>query len=410
MEYLGVAIIALLMSALFSAMKHAFLASNKFRFELNKNHHSLASRVISVFAARPQFFITAIRTCIFLSLMAFTVSMANIIIFWAGTYIQGQTPIFIFIIIITAGLAFLVTEIVPKTFVWINPDFVLNVLALPVFLFYLVLYPVAYISHWLSGKNRTGKDLELHKAGMINYSTDIAAMNNGASNSSDELKLIQNAIGFSSVRVRECMIPRPEIVALEINTPVEILKKKFFETGFSKILIYENHFDNLVGYVTLKELFKNPKKIAPLLIEVSFVPEAMPARILLHRLIQDHKSIAVVIDEFGGISGLVTVEDIIEEIFGEIEDEHDSAELTEKVIGPEEYIFSGRLEIDYLNNTYNLNIPESEEYDTLAGYIFYHFQSFPKINEKISIAPFEFKILKVSKTRIELVRLKVLHP
>jgi CBS domain containing-hemolysin-like protein len=225
----------------------------------------------------------------------------------------------------------------------------------------------------------------------------------------DELKLFQNALEFSNVRVRDCMIPRTEIVAMEINSTIEDLKQKFIESGFSKILVYDKTFDNFVGYITSKELFRNPKSIGNQIIDIAFVPETMAANTLLQKLINENKSMTLVVDEFGGISGLVTIEDIIEEIFGEIEDEHDSIELVERQMSDTEYLFSARLEIDYINEKYNLGIPESEEYDTIAGLIFYHYESIPKMYERIIIESLEFKILKVSKTRIELVQLKILQ-
>jgi CBS domain containing-hemolysin-like protein len=204
------------------------------------------------------------------------------------------------------------------------------------------------------------------------------------------------------------MLPRTEIKALELNNSVDDLRQKFIETGFSKILIYKETIDNMVGYVTSKNLFKKIRTIGERLIDVPFVPETMSANRLLERFIKDKKSVAVVVDEFGGVSGMLTIEDIIEEIFGEIEDEHDTPELIERQMADGEFIFSGRLEIDYINEKYNLKIPESEDYETLAGYIFKHYESIPKPNEHIKIALFDFKILKVSKTKIDLVELKTL--
>ncbi|MBN2763488.1 MAG: HlyC/CorC family transporter, partial [Bacteroidales bacterium] len=223
-----------------------------------------------------------------------------------------------------------------------------------------------------------------------------------------EIKLFQNALDFSSVKLRDCMVPRTEIVALEVNNTIEELKQRFVETGFSKILIYEDSIDNIIGYVTSKDLFKNPSSIKSKLIPLSYVPETMAANKLLHKFIKERKGMAVVVDEFGGISGMITIEDIMEEIFGEIEDEHDTDEFIEKIISENTYTFSGRLEIDYLNEQYPLSIPESEDYDTLAGFIMFHYESIPKLNEILTIEHFEFKILKVSHTRIELVQMKII--
>jgi CBS domain containing-hemolysin-like protein len=224
----------------------------------------------------------------------------------------------------------------------------------------------------------------------------------------NEIRLFQNALDFSNVKLRNCMVPRTEIVAIEVNNPVEKLKELFIETGYSKILVYEDNIDNIIGYVTSKDMFKNPSSIKSKLIPLSYVPETMAANKLLKKFIQERKGIAVVVDEFGGISGMLTIEDIMEEIFGEIEDEHDTDEFIEKKLSNDTFLFSGRLEIDYLNEQYLLNIPESDEYDTLAGFIMYHYENIPKLNEIIIIKQFELKIIKVSRTRIELVQLKIL--
>jgi CBS domain containing-hemolysin-like protein len=204
------------------------------------------------------------------------------------------------------------------------------------------------------------------------------------------------------------MVPRTEIVAIEVGGALDELRQKFIETGFSKILVYKESTDNMIGYITSKSLFKKQNSIKSNVIEIVFVPETMPAKRLFEKFAQDQRSLAVVVDEFGGVSGIVTIEDIIEEIFGEIEDEHDTTELIEKQINEDEYIFSGRLEIDYLNDKYSLNLPESEDFETLAGFIVHYFESIPKLNERIQIEPFEIKILKVSKTKIDLVHLKSL--
>lgn len=404
MNCLTVAIFALIMSVFFSGMKTAFLTANKIRIELDKTQGLFSSRFISIFFSHPRYFLTSVFLGNIIALVIFGIAMACLSGIYFTSYLTSGVFIYILQVVISFIFLIIATEIIPKLVVLLNPNVFLNFFALPGFIFYTIFYPFVLISNKISDKT---DENGFHKVDLYQLISDNKEENNEEKTTiSDELKLIQNAIEFTNVKVRDCMIPRPEIVALEINSSIEEVKQKFFETGFSKILIYENNFDNLVGYITSKELFKNPKNIAPLIIEIPFVPEAMLARTLLHRLIQAHKSLAVVIDEFGGISGLVTVEDIIEEIFGNIEDEHDNPELIERVIGPNEFIFSGRLEIENLNTNYNLNIPESEEYDTLAGFIFYHYQSFPKINETIVIPPFEFKILKVSKTRIELVHLK----
>jgi CBS domain containing-hemolysin-like protein len=222
-----------------------------------------------------------------------------------------------------------------------------------------------------------------------------------------ELVFFHNAMLFSQVRIRDCMIPRTEIEAIDINASIEDLQNKFISTGYSKIIVYSEAIDNVVGFISSKQLFKHPVTIEEKISQISFVPETMPANKLLHEFMQYHRSIAVVVDEYGGTSGIVTLEDIMEEIFGEIEDEHDTDDLVEKQINPDEFILSSRLEIEYLNFKYGLNFPESEDYDTLAGFILYRHHSLPKPSDKITIDSYSFKILKVSNTRIELVYLKI---
>ena len=293
-------------------------------------------------------------------------------------------------------------------------------MSFPLFLVFIIFYPISWFVHRLSNlilKNILRSETVNQYDNMVFGKVDLNHLivesqdRSGESNSEekDEIKLFQNALDFSNVKVRDCMIPRTEIVAIKLDSTVEELSQQFIESGFSKILVYKDNIDNMVGYVTSKELFRNPPTIKSMMIEISYIPETMQANKLLKKFIQEHKSVAVVVDEFGGISGMLTIEDIMEEIFGEIDDEHDIDEFIEK--NPEEgqYIFSGRLEIDYLNEKYNLDLPESEEYDTLAGYIIYQYQSIPKLNDKIITGQYEFRILKVSRTRIDLVQLKSLH-
>jgi CBS domain containing-hemolysin-like protein len=224
-----------------------------------------------------------------------------------------------------------------------------------------------------------------------------------------DIKIFQNALDFANVKVRECMIPRPEIIAFEENAKLDEIKQSFIETGLSKILIYRDTIDHVVGYIHVKEFFKKPSGLKSNLVELSFVPETMPANRLLELLMSEKKSIALVVDEFGGTSGLVTVEDILEEIFGEIEDEHDRTKLVDKKTGPDEYIFSGRVEIDLINEKYHIGLPEKDEYETVAGFILFNHESMPVVNEIIKINNFEIRVLKVTRTRLELVKLLVLH-
>ncbi len=420
MSSITVILVALLMSAFFSGMEIAFVASNKLRIELDKKHGLFSSKIISILTLNPGHYITTMLIGNNIALVVYGLFMAKLLEPVIQTFIASEIGILLIQTIVSTLIILLTAEFLPKTFVRINPNLVLNVLALPVFIFYIVFYPVvflivSFVNIILKKFVRTGalnlsQDPVFGKVDLYHLISEGGEETKDENADLDELKLFQNALEFSGVKVRDCMIPRTEIVAMEINSNIEDLKQRFIETGLSKILVYEGSFDNFVGYITSKELFKNPKSIGEQLIDVSFVPETMAANTLLQTLINEHKSLVLVVDEFGGISGLVTIEDIIEEIFGEIEDEHDSTEFVERQMSDTDFLFSARLEIDYVNEKYNLNIPESEEYDTIAGLIFFHYESIPKMHERIIIGSLEFKILKVSKTRIELVQLKILQP
>ncbi len=418
MSSITIILLSLLMSAFFSGMEIAFVASNKLRIELDKKQHFFSSKIIAVFTQNPDRYITTMLVGNNVALVVYGLFIAKLLEPAIQTLITSEIGILLIQTIISTLIILMTAEFLPKTLVRINPNVVLNLFALPVFVFYIIFFPVVYLI--VNFVNVILKKLTVTGSFNVNHNpvfgkTDLYHLISEGSEETrdensdlDELKLFQNALEFSNVRVRDCMIPRTEIVAMEINSNIEDLKQRFIETGFSKILIYDNSFDNFIGYITSKELFKKPVSINDQLIDVDFVPETMAANTLLQRLINEHKSLVLVVDEFGGISGLVTIEDIIEEIFGEIEDEHDSTELIERQMSDTDFLFSARLEIDYVNEKYNLDIPDSEEYDTIAGLIFYHFENIPKMYERIVIGAYEFKILKVSKTRIELVQLKVL--
>jgi CBS domain containing-hemolysin-like protein len=246
---------------------------------------------------------------------------------------------------------------------------------------------------------------EFHESFMIADSESVSAENEDT-----EIKIFQNALEFSKLKVRDCMVPRNEIVALEVTSNLDELREKFIESGYSKILVYKDTIDNIVGYTSSKELFKKPESISSNLVSLSIVTESMQINKLLRNLIKERKSMALVVDEYGGTSGIITLEDIMEEIFGEIEDEHDTQEFVERQVNEKEFILSGRLEIDYLNEKYNLNIPEVEDYDTLAGFIIFNYENIPKLNTRVIVKDLHMRILKVSQTRVELVHVSRVDP
>lgn len=306
-------------------------------------------------------------------------------------------------------------EFLPKAIFRIDPNATLSLLALPIRAIYFLLYPVVWVLlgiskfilknffriDWTEERPVYGRvDLDL-------FVRDLGSKNSQAEEMDSEIRIFQNALDFKEVKVKECMIPRNEIVAIEVSKSVTELLGLFTETKLSKILVYRDAIDNIIGFVHSSEMFKEPADITHILLPVTIVPEVMSANEVLKQFTNMHRSVAIVVDEYGGTAGMVTIEDVMEEIFGEIQDEHDTPEETEKLISETEFIFSGRLEIDYLNEKYNLNIPEHEGYETLAGFIFYHHENIPEPNEEVLIPPFSIIIQKVKNNRIEQVRLKV---
>jgi len=419
MSNLTVIIICLLFSAFFSGMEIAFVASNKLRIELDKKQGLLSSKVISLITAHPGQYITTMLVGNTIALVVYGSFMAKILEPLVMKFTSSAIGILLIQTFISAIIILLTAEFLPKTLVRINPNLVLRIMSSSVALFYILLYPITRSTMWIinliinkivseSHNNRYYKNKVFGKVDLDHLISEGREEYFEEEEDENEIKLFQNALEFSSVKLRDCMIPRAEIVTMELNSTVDELTQKFIETGLSKILIYNETIDNILGYITSKELFKSISDIKSRLINISYVPETMNANKLLRKLIQEKKSIAAVVDEFGGISGMITIEDIIEEIFGEIVDEHDTIELTEKQLNEREFIFSGRLEIDYINDKYRLKIKESEEYDTLAGFIFYYYENIPKMNESFTIDNFKFKVLKVSKTRLEIVHMTII--
>lgn len=318
--------------------------------------------------------------------------------------------------VISTLIILVFAEFLPKTVFRLRSNLFLKIFAVPVFLFYLLFFPLSYFSVWLGGiflRLFTGKKLESKEEnrafGKIDLNNLIEEGEAGAQEEEEvhEIKLFRNALDFSEVKLRECIVPRPDVVALSIDSSIEELSQLFIKTGLSRILIYKESIDDIIGYVHISALFHNPPTISKALSKVLIVPETMAAQRLLNLFFKDQKSIAVVVDEFGVTAGIVTTEDIMEEIFGEIEDEHDHLNLKEEMISPHEYIFSGRLEVDYLNEKYRLELEEREEYETLAGLILYFNQSIPQEGEVIELEDVTFTILSVKNARIEEVKVTI---
>lgn len=417
-NYLIIAL-TLASSAFFSGMEIAFLSSNKLRIELEKGKGILSARLISGFVHHPSRFIGAMLVGNNISLVIYGIAAAAIFepllekmlpapLVTEGVILVFQTLLSTLLILVTA-------EFLPKILFRLNPNGLLNIFAVPVYLVYLVLYPFMYfflglseiILRYVFGMNTGNVRYQFTAVDFDEYIRDFYNPAAAQVDEASEMQMIQNVREFHSTKVRECMVPRNEIIAVDDETPVDELRKLFTETQHSKILVYRQSIDNLTGYVHLFDLFGKPANIVSVIRPVIIVPETIPASDVLNMMIGQRRSVSVVVDEFGGTAGMVTVEDLIEEIFGEIDDEFDVDELLVKKISDEEYILAGRLEIDFLNQEYLLNLPQSDEYETLAGLILKHHQSIPEIKEQISIDRFTFTILEATGSRIDKVLLKI---
>lgn len=421
MEILIVTIlVTIVFSAFFSGMEIAFVSANKLRLELDKKQDSINSRILSIFTKNPGQYIATMLVGNNIALVIYGVAFARLLEPFFYRVLPSDGAV-LFLQTVTSTLIILVTaEFLPKALFRLNPNIFLRIFAFPLVVFYFLFYPVTRITMSISklllnGIFRAGIDKEEER--IVFSRVDLDHFVNALDRTSileekdleNEVKLFRNALDFSKVKLREIMVPRTEMVALDITSSMEELRQKFIETGYSRILFYEGNIDNIVGYLHHSMIFASPESIRPNLKKVLIVPETMPASKLLSKFIQQHRSIAIVVDEFGGTSGMVTSEDILEEIFGEIEDEHDTIDLVERKISDDEFVFSARIDLDVLNDKYNIGVPLSENYETLAGFILYHYESIPKINTAITIDRFRFKILKASSTRIELVNLRILN-
>lgn len=415
MNYTVLIPITLLFSAFFSGMEIAFISANKLRIELDKKQGNLSSRIVSIFIKNPSKYLTTMLVGNNVALVIYGILMAQVLQPYIMHITSNEIAVLLIQTVISTLFILVAAEFIPKMIFRNIANNSLNLFSVPILFFYLAFFPITFLINGLTqsilrgikGSNPDNKRTTdvFNKIDLVYFINQSTAHEESNETEADNIKLFQNALDFSSVKVRDCMVPRTEIVAFEFNTPIEEFGKAFIETGYSKILIYKEYIDNIIGYITSKSLFGSFIELESVILDVSFVPEAMSANNLLKKLINDKKSIAVVVDEFGGVSGMLTIEDIIEEIFGEIVDEHDTSELIEKKISDTEFIFSGRLEIDYINENFTLGIPESEEYETLAGFIIHHHESIPKLNENLQIERYKIKTLKVSSTKVELIHL-----
>ncbi|MFG6686253.1 hemolysin family protein [Mariniflexile sp. HNIBRBA6329] len=418
-------IVSLILSAFFSGMEIAYISSNKIHIEIEKKQDGVLSKVLTKLTAKPSKFIATMLIGNNIALVIYGFFMGDLLVDWFKTLVPTsygfldlmlidfslltQTIISTLVILITA-------EFFPKVFFQIYANLLIKALAIPAYGFYMLFTFISDFVIWISDFvlkhifKTEGDQIQLAftKVELGNYISEQMESVEAHEDVDSEIQIFQNALEFSELKAREVMVPRTEITAVEINDSIKSLNAIFTETGFTKILVYKDTIDDILGYVHSFELFKKPKNIKAILLPVEFVPETVLIKDVLNVLIKKRKSIAVVLDEYGGTSGIMTVEDIVEELFGEIEDEHDTVDLIEDKINENTFTFSARLEVDYLNETYKLNLPESENYETLGGLIVNHTEEIPLQNEVVKIDNFGFTILEVSNTKIDLVELKIL--
>ena len=410
-------VIVIMLSALFSGMEIAFVSSNRLLLGIDSQERSVRSYVIDKFYSNSNNFISSILVGNNIVLVIYGMLMARLLnsTILSGFHDSPSASLLLETIISTIIIIF-TGEFIPKALFRINPNRSLKQFALPMYVIYILLYPMARFTTICSimvlkllgikikneARDNTFSITELNN--LIQTSIENADEEQEINN---DVLIFQNALDFSSIKVRDCFVPRTEIEAVEVNTPLEELKSVFIESGHSKIVVYKDNIDNIIGYIHSSELFRLGKKWQQKICKMPYVPETLSAQKLMRTLMQQKKSLAVVIDEFGGTSGIISLEDLVEEIIGEIEDEHDNQNLVAKSLGNNEYILSGRLEIERINEMFGLDIPGSDEYQTLGGFILAHHQRFPQLNEVISIGRFKVRTVKQRSTKIELVRLTV---
>ncbi len=411
-------LVVMAFSAFFSGMEIAFVSVDRLRFE-TAHRNSLISNVCSYFFRNSNNFISTMLVGNNIALVIYGILMAQLIDNYLLLGIVNNDFARVLLQTIISTVVILMTgEYFPKMLFKLNPDVVLNACAIPSFVFYIILYPLSKMVSGLScfilrlsgmkiNKNDSEKafskiDLDYFVQSSIKNAEDEKELDT-------EVRIFQNALDFSSIKIRDCIVPRTEVVAVDVDSSLDTLKNLFIESGISKIIVYDGNIDNVVGYIHSSEMFRNPQDWRNNVKEVPIVPKTMAAHKLMRLFMQLKKTIAVVVDEFGGTAGIVSLEDLVEEIFGDIEDEHDTTSYVCKQIGEHEYILSARLEIEKVNDEFDLDLPESDEYLTVGGLILHFYQGFPKLHESVDVGKYQFKIIKITTTKIELVRLKLIE-
>jgi len=414
--------ISIIFSALFSGMEIAFVSANKLKIELDAKQGSYPAKIIRNFLSRPKLFIATMLVGNNLALVIYGIETGELLsqmLFSTDAWENYAQPYVALTVqtVISTAVILVTAEFLPKSLFRMNPNGWLKGLAFPLTAVFLVLFIPASIINLISkgflklflGADISNEQQNFGTVDLDHYLQEITSRMTPDQDLEHEIQILQNALDFSHLKARDCLIPRNEIIAMSIEDDIESLRRKFIETGLSKMVIYRDNIDNIIGYVHIRDAFKKPENLKKILMPAFIVPEPMAANEVLESFIKKKRNLAVVVDEYGGTSGILTIEDVVEEIFGEIEDEHDKEELIEKQLSETEFQFSARLEIDYLNEEYDLKLPESDDYDTLGGLIIHHLEDIPSQNETVIIGAYQFKMRKVAETHIDLVDLIVVQ-
>ena len=406
----------ILFSAFVSGMEIAFISSNRLKVEMDRSKGTLNGKILGSFYKNESHFIAMLLLANNVSLVIFGISAASLLnpIIGQQWGIKSEGLILLIQTIISTLLVLITAEFLPKALVQINPNRFLRFASIPMLIMHWVLYIPTQLVMFISNSvlrllktDGTTTEKVFSKIDLEHYVQDLSGRIKEEENFGNEMQILQNALDFSSLKARDCMVPRIEIVAVDVEEQISVLHSLFVTQGLSKILIYRNNIDNIIGYVHSFEMFKNPASIKQIMMPISFVPEATLGKELLEMFTKQSGNIAVVVDEYGGTSGMITIEDVIEEIFGDIEDEHDNEDWLEEKISEKEYLFSGRVDIDYINEVYHLALTKSEQYETLAGLIIHTLESIPEVGTKLDLEKFNIIIEQVSDRKIEIVRIIV---
>ena len=410
-----VAIISLLFSAFFSGVEIAFISSNKLQLELDKNTDKFPSKIITYFTKNESDFITTMLVGNNIALVVYGIVMTQILTPQFSSHFNSALILLLVQTFITTMIVLITAEFLPKVIFRIFPNQILKLFSLPIWLFFVMFRPLALLMLNLANlilkyvlNQKISNDKQVFgKTDLDDFLSNVKSAE-GVEDTRVEVEMLQNALDLTDKKIRECMVPRTDIIAMDVLSTIDDVKEKFIDTKLSKLLIYKGTIDRVIGYVHSSDLFKNPKNVKSVLLPISFVPESMLAMDMLNQFIENNKGVALVVDEFGGTSGMITIEDVTEEIVGEIVDEHDIEELTDEQLSENSYRLLAKIDVEMVNKKYNLDLPESDEYETIAGLLLHHFEEIPTINDVIKLEEYQFTIIKVNETTIQEVQLELI--